>query len=126
LIATSLKYTVGRARPTEKVGAYDFEPFGGNDSFCSGHTTEAFVLASVISEHYPHVWVQLSTYTLASMVGYARLNNNRHWSSDVLAGAAVGTFVGKTIVQFNQKHRQASIEPILTPDMRGAMVSINW
>jgi membrane-associated phospholipid phosphatase len=92
----------------------------------SGHTTEAFTLASVISEHYQEPWIEISAYGLAGTVGYARLNNNRHWPSDVLAGAVVGTFVGKTVVRFNQEHRKISIEPILSADTRGAELALPW
>lgn len=126
LVANSLKYVVGRARPNTKNGAYDFEPFTGNDSFCSGHATEAFTLASVISDHYESTWVAFTSYSLAGMVGYARLNNNRHWSSDVLAGAAVGTFVGKAVVRFNREHRKVSLQPIVGPDIHGAQISMPW
>jgi len=60
------------------------------------------------------------------MVGYARLLDKRHWTSDVLAGAAIGTFVGKTVVQFNQKHRNVSLQPIVGPDIHGAEISVPW
>jgi membrane-associated phospholipid phosphatase len=126
LVTNSFKYVIGRGRPTDGHGAYNFRPFSGQDSFSSGHTTEAFALASVISEHYDSLWVQVPAYGLASAVGYARLNNNRHWPSDVLAGAAIGTFVGKTVVHFNRKHRQISIQPIVGPDIKGAQMSLPW
>jgi membrane-associated phospholipid phosphatase len=126
IVTNSFKYVIGRGRPTDGHGAYNFRPFSGQDSFSSGHTTEAFALASVISEHYDSLWVQVPAYGLASAVGYARLNNNRHWPSDVLAGAVIGTFVGKTVVHFNQKHRQVSIQPLVGPDIRGAQMSMPW
>lgn len=126
IVTNSFKYVIGRGRPTDGRGAYNFQPFSGQDSFSSGHTTEAFALASVISEHYDSLWVQVPAYGLASAVGYARLNNNRHWPSDVLAGAVIGTFVGKTVVHFNQKHRQISIQPLVGPDIRGAEMSMPW
>src|SRR5436853_6123129 len=126
IVTNSFKYVIGRGRPTDGHGAYNFRPFSGQDSFSSGHTTEAFALASVISEHYDSLWVQVPAYSLASAVGYARLNNNRHWPSDVLAGAAIGTFVGKTVVHFNRKHRQISIQPIVGPDIKGAQMSMPW
>ena len=126
IVTNSFKYVIGRGRPTDGRGAYNFRPFSGQDSFSSGHTTEAFALASVISEHYDSLWVQVPAYSLASAVGYARLNNNRHWPSDVLAGAVIGTFVGKTVVHFNQKHRQISVQPIVGPDIRGAQMSMPW
>src|SRR5213082_563523 len=126
VVTNSFKYVIGRGRPTDGKGAYNFRPFSGQDSFSSGHTTEAFALASVISEHYDTPWVQVPAYGLASAVGYARLNNNRHWPSDVLAGATIGTFVGKTVVHFNEKHRKVSIQPIVGPDIRGAQMSVPW
>ena len=126
LIDNSLKYVVGRGRPTDGKGAYDFEPFSGRDSFASGHTTEAFALASVISEHYDSPLIKFTVFGLAGTVGYARLNNNRHWPSDVLAGAAIGTFVGKVVVRFNQKHRNISIGPVVSSDVKGAQLSLAW
>jgi hypothetical protein len=38
----------------------------------------------------------------------------------------IGTFVGKTVVHFNEKHRQISIQPIVGPDIRGAQMSMPW
>jgi membrane-associated phospholipid phosphatase len=49
------------------------------------------------------------------MVGYARLLDKRHWTSDVLAGAAIGTFVGKTVVHFNQNTGMFHCSPLLVP-----------
>ena len=126
LVVNSTKYLIGRARPTDGHGAYDFQPFSGHDSFLSGHTTEAFTLASVISEHYDSMWVKVVAYGLAGTVGYARLNNNRHWTSDVLAGAVVGTYVGKTVVHFNRDHHRLKLQPIVSADMQGAEVSMPW
>jgi membrane-associated phospholipid phosphatase len=126
VIVNATKYLVGRARPTDGKGAYDFKPFSGHDSFLSGHTTEAFTLASVITEHYDAPWIKVIAYGLAGTVGYARLNNNRHWTSDVLAGAVVGTYVGKTVVRFNRDHHRIKLQPIVAPDLQGAEFSMAW
>jgi membrane-associated phospholipid phosphatase len=126
VIATATKYLIGRSRPTDGKGAYDFQPFSGHDSFMSGHTTEAFVLASVITEHYDAPWVKVTAYGLAGTVGYARLNNNRHWTSDVLVGAVVGTYVGKTVVHFNREHHRIKLQPIVSADVQGAELSMAW
>ena len=126
VVTNALKYTIGRARPIDGLGPYNFQPFGGHDSFSSGHTSEAFALASVISEHYDTPWVKFASYGLAGTVGYARLNNNRHWPSDVLSGAVIGTFVGKTVVHFNQKHRTIKLQPIVGPNVHGAELSMAW
>ena len=123
LIVEPMKYAVGRSRPNQNQGAYSFEPFSGSDSFPSGHATRAFAVATVIAEHYDALWVKLTSYGLASMVGYARLNSNVHWASDVMAGAAIGTFVGHVVVRFNQHHRRLSLIPILSPHAQGAQLS---
>jgi membrane-associated phospholipid phosphatase len=88
-ITTVLKYTVGRTRPTHG-DSDDFQPFGGGTSFPSGHTTLAFAVATVIADESRNGWVDAAVYGAATLTAYARVNNDRHWASDVLAGALVG------------------------------------
>ncbi|SRR5581483_4709883 len=126
LILYPLKYAVGRSRPGDNRGAYHFQPFGGSDSFPSGHTTEAFVLATVIAEHYDSIWIKIGSYGVASMVGYARMNNNYHWASDVLAGAAIGTFVSHVVVHYNQKHWRVAFQPIIGPNLQGGQFTYRF
>jgi membrane-associated phospholipid phosphatase len=126
LVTTPLKYVFGRARPEAGRGAYDFQPFSGQDSFPSGHATQAYAVATVIAEHYDSLWIKLGSYGLASMVGYARLNNNAHWASDVVAGAAIGIFVGHVVVHFNQGHRNISLQPVIGPNTQGAQISLSF
>ncbi len=63
-----------------------------NNSFPSGHTAQAFVAATFIHKELGHksVWYRIGAYTMASTVGAFRILNNRHWISDVLAGAGIG------------------------------------
>lgn len=126
LILYPLKYTVGRARPGSNLGAYHFEPFSGHDSFPSGHTTEAFTLATVISEHYHSIWIDIGCYGIASAVGYARLEQNDHWASDVLAGAAIGTFVGHLVVHMNHNRWGVAVQPIISREMNGVEVCCSF
>ena len=88
-VTTVLKYTVGRARPTNG-DSDDFQPFGGSTSFPSGHTTLAFAVATAIADETSSGWVDAAVYGAATLTAYARVNNDRHWASDVLAGALVG------------------------------------
>ena len=62
------------------------------DSFPSGHTTEAFVGATLLHEEYGDNSVAYSIlgYGLTSTTGAMRMMNNRHWLSDVLVGAGIG------------------------------------
>ncbi|GAB4126888.1 MAG: hypothetical protein Fur0040_09640 [Sideroxydans sp.] len=99
LVTTSIKLMVGRARPRDQLGVAHFAPLSEpNASFPSGHTTEAFALASVISAHYDADWVRWTSYGLASGVGLARTYHDAHFLSDVVAGALIGHYVGRAVV----------------------------
>lgn len=68
-------------------------PDGSDDhSFPSGHTTRAFVHAEFLWQEYKDVnpWLASSGYAFAAATGYLRMYNNRHWFSDVMAGAGIG------------------------------------
>jgi len=68
-------------------------PAGDNlRSFPSGHTANAFAAAEFMRMEYKHVspWYGLAAYSVASATGTLRLMNNRHWFSDVVAGAGIG------------------------------------
>src|SRR3989337_440518 len=99
IITTSLKVITGRSRPEDDEGTYKFQPFGGHRSFPSGHTTQAFSLASVVAEHYDEWWIDTISYGIAGGVGLARVEQGAHFPSDVAAGALIGTIVGKAIVR---------------------------
>jgi len=101
-ITLPLKELVGRARPVDNQGTHSFRPFGGGQSFPSGHTTVAFALASVVSEHADRVWVSCTAYGIAGLVGLARVEERNHFLSDVVAGGLIGTFVGRVVFDRNQ------------------------
>ncbi|MCI4348493.1 MAG: phosphatase PAP2 family protein, partial [Thermoplasmata archaeon] len=117
----------GRARPYQDQGSTSFHPFHGSyGSFPSGHATQAFAVASVISASSDRVWVSVSAYTIAGLVGFARIYHNAHWTSDVTAGAIIGTVVGRGIVFFNRKLRageykvRVAFAPLVGDRARGA------
>jgi hypothetical protein len=112
IIAPVLKFAVGRVRPRDTEKTFEFHPFSGNSSFPSGHTTEAFAVASVISTQYPAVWVRVVSYGSAALVGYARIHHQAHFFSDVTAGAVLGTATGMAVVHRNEEERR---KYVLTP-----------
>lgn len=61
-------------------------------SFPSGHTAEAFASAEFMRQEYKDVspWYGVAGYAMAITTGYLRMYNNKHWFSDVVAGAGVG------------------------------------
>ena len=73
-------------------------PDGSNrQSFPSGHAAITFATATVIERHLG--WRKsLLGYTIASYVAASRLHDNRHYLSDVIFGAAVGSIAGRTVV----------------------------
>jgi membrane-associated phospholipid phosphatase len=112
------KLVIGRSRPGEERGPYDFHPFSGEYSMPSGETTSAFLIAGVITSQYPQWWVQLTSYGLAAAVGAGRIGADAHWTSDVFIGAALGIAVSKAVVYFHRRRlegrgpRKKSGEPL--------------
>ena len=78
----SIKKFSGEMRPDQS----DFY------SFPSGHTANAFVAAEFMRQEYKDVstWYGVAGYAVAATTGYLRMYNNKHWFSDVVAGAGVG------------------------------------
>jgi len=68
----------------------------GGYAFPSGHATAAFALAAVASEYQPEQkWLW---YLLAAGVAWSRVECNAHDWDDVIAGAALGNWIGNTTV----------------------------
>ena len=84
------KVVTGRLRPTESTTQYAFKPFSHHDSFPSGHATMAFALATSLAGEIRRPWASALLYAGATGTAWSRLNDHRHWLSDVLAGATVG------------------------------------
>ena len=114
-----IKGVAGRARPyltPEDPNPDDwqlmrgFKPADGYRSFPSGHATAAFAAAAAVtaemSRWYPGSRWAVGTlmYSGAGMVGLSRMYNNRHWASDVIIGAAIGTFAGNKVVRYHHSH----------------------
>ena len=76
-----------------KTATHNLRPDGSAyNSWPSGHTATAFACAEFLHQEYKDksVWISVSGYTLATSVGVLRVYNNRHWLTDVVAGAGFG------------------------------------
>lgn len=78
----SIKYSAKLRRPDGS----------SNNSFPSGHTATAFMTAHMLNMEYGHIspWIGMGAYATATATGLMRMANNRHWMSDILAGAGIG------------------------------------
>ncbi len=102
-----LKYIIGRERPN------------GNDkrSMPSGHTSHSFAVAAVANELYGNK-IGTVAYLTAGLVAISRINDNKHYLSDVIVGAGIGTVIGRG---FAKTYRNSRLE--LNSDMS---FSINY
>jgi membrane-associated phospholipid phosphatase len=108
IVTTALKTSVGRYRPEETAATWHAQPFSGHISFPSGHATQTFALAAVIAGHYRQPWVRVTAFLVAGSVGLARIHLNKHYASDIVAGALIGTAVGGTVVSLGERRRAKS------------------
>jgi hypothetical protein len=119
-----LKSIAGRSRPYEGEGALHFRPFSGDLSFPSGHATTVFAFTTPWLMYYPGV----PTYGLMALsagTAYARLADNVHWFTDVVAGSAIGF---STAYWLSRRHQRAAerlrIEPVIAADRVGLRVHL--
>jgi membrane-associated phospholipid phosphatase len=105
-IATILKYGVNRTRPFVTYPYLEKESDGGSPSFPSGHTSEAFALATSLSMAYPKWYVIAPSFAWAGAVGYSRMDLGVHYPSDVLAGALLGSASAYLCYKANEWIRQ--------------------
>jgi len=111
-ITQSLKYGINRKRPN-----------GGNHSFPSGHTSAALQGAAFIHQRYG-LKPAIPAYIGAAFVGYSRIYADKHFGSDVLAGALIGTL---SSFYFTEPYQQGlSITPTATKTGYGLQLSKRW
>jgi membrane-associated phospholipid phosphatase len=101
VLTESLKLAANRTRPN-----------GGRWSFPSGHASAAFTTATVLERHLG--WkVGVPAYAAAAYIGASRLQQNKHYASDVLFGAALGIACGRSAT-FDRGRTRASLGPVVT------------
>jgi membrane-associated phospholipid phosphatase len=136
-IESVLKFLTGRQRPyfTDSTSVQAAPTFHGplyktpkdangkrtNSSFPSGHTTVAFAAATVFAKEYGNKpLVGILSYSAATLIGLSRITENKHWATDVLAGAAIGYLTGKLVV--NNYHRYAKLK---APQIKKNTITFN-
>jgi membrane-associated phospholipid phosphatase len=137
VFGTVLKNTFGRARPfVDTVPNPDnwqlLRGWKADDkfrSFPSGHTTAAFAAAAAVTAHTSAWWpnsiwyIAPAMYGGAALVGFSRMYDNRHWASDVIMGAAIGTFAGNKVVRYHRTHPDNRVDKWL---LNASMTPGDW
>jgi len=101
----------GLATVSLKAIRNDDTPNGKKWAWPSGHTSSSFAFASVLDEFYgPEVGIP--AYVLASLVGVRMADQEDHWASDIIFGAAIGWVAGHTIASEDKKMEIAGFKLI--------------
>jgi membrane-associated phospholipid phosphatase len=107
-----LKQATRRARPE-----------GSGYSFPSGHTTVSFASATVLERHFG--WkVGIPAYAVAAYVGASRVENKRHFVSDVIFGAALGIAAGRSMTMGIGPNRRLALTPVPLPGGGAALFTL--
>ncbi len=106
-----LKYTIDKTRPDKS----------DENSFPSGHTSVTFQAASFIYKRYGTPYALLA-YALATYTGYTRIQADKHYTEDVLAGAAIGVLSTYAFTTESKVH----FSPIMIGSRYGIGMSYGW
>jgi membrane-associated phospholipid phosphatase len=118
LLTEALKVSVNRTRPN-----------GEKYSFPSGHTSNSFAAATVVSHYYGRKW-GIPLYVLSGLVGVSRIEQGKHWPSDTVAGAALGIISGLTAIRGTRREmesgtsKQTMLLPFWNHESRGVQIRI--
>jgi membrane-associated phospholipid phosphatase len=135
-----VKGLAGRARPlldiddprSFKLGR-GFRDEHNYRSFPSGHAGMSFAAAAAVTSETSKWWPKSTWYIApvmyggAALVSISRMYDNQHWASDVIMGAAIGTFSGLKVVRYHHSHPNNRIDRWLlstsiVPDGHGAVL----
>jgi membrane-associated phospholipid phosphatase len=97
-----------------KLATHRERPDGSSQmSFPSGHASASFAMATVAQGRYgPRVGVP--AYCVAAWIAASRLNENKHYLSDVIFGAAVGIAAGRG-VNLGHGSKRMTVAPQVVP-----------
>ncbi|MFC1574486.1 phosphatase PAP2 family protein [Gemmatimonadota bacterium] len=116
---------VGRLRPYQSDGPFEFEP-GRGKSFPSGHSAAAMEIATVLSHHLKSRIASVALYTAAATVVFQRVDDDAHWASDAWFGAGLGIVIAKIVIE-TEEARMLSVRPAAGSDGRiGLSVSFSF
>jgi membrane-associated phospholipid phosphatase len=128
VLATTLKAVFTASRPTPEDHPDPrtwFTGDFGDASFPSGHAMTAFCAAAILGRGYQAEWL---TYPLAALVAYSRVYTQRHFPSDVVAGAGLGLLIGQTVVAYHAARgpEGPGVRFTVEPQADGGKLVVSW
>jgi len=108
IVTEGLKIITGRSRPflnegNTEIDFFEFEFAKDENSLPSGHTSTAFTVATVLSERINNTYASIALYSLAGLTAFQRIYDDKHWISDTILGATLGTVIGLKIIDLNSE-----------------------
>jgi hypothetical protein len=140
LTAQVIRGPLGRTRPKDASDPYndqyEFHFMQGfthfqQRSFPSIHSGSGFAAAAALSEEVnmrapgARWWLGVPLYALAATPGLSRMYLGQHWASDIFAGAFLGTFYGKKVVQYSHAHPTTRVDRIFLGSVKGAQLNFS-
>lgn len=128
VITAIFKQSFGRYRPESGSDPRNFKPFSGNSSFPSGHTSAIFAIVTPWVMYYPNV-ATYSLFILSASTGIARIAIDKHWPTDIIAGAALGIFTSRWLSRRHMSGSElpsTSLTPIVGPESAGVQFRLRF
>jgi hypothetical protein len=122
-VVHTLKSVTGRERPWDAERRGHF--WSAGDSFPSGHSANAWALATVIAHEYSDKkWVRWVSYGTAGAVSVSRIGHGQHFASDVLVGSTLGVLIGRHLTRHADGDGRFSLEPAASSGGVGVRLNI--
>lgn len=137
LTAQVIRGPLGRTRPKDAKDPYndqyEFHFMKGFSSFQqrafpSIHSSSGFAAAAALSEEVnmrtpgARWWLGVPLYAMAATPGLSRMYLGQHWASDIFAGAFLGVFYGRRVVQYSHTHPTTRVDRIFLGSVKGAQL----
>ena len=136
IVVSALQLTTQRGRPLTGIERSEF--FDGGSSFPSGHSAQAWTVATIVAnEYHDKRAVQIAAYSIASAVSVARFTAGKHYLSDVLVGSALGYGIGTYVYRAHHRKdgqpdgddgtsRWPTITPSFNRGVRQYGIALTW
>lgn len=115
-LTVGIKWATDRPRPFQSLADVRVKhlPTASGSSFPSGHTSQAFAVATIISLNYSKPAVTIPLFLWAGLIGYGRVYLGVHYPTDIVGGMIVG--VGSSLVVWGFRHRIYTVTKSLFPE----------